>query len=207
MDCPASEFASSAYQPRAIQNGANNLAEIFLFGVAATLILGETYRGSRKTANRRDTVDDKLEDLREDVDRLHKRWEEEERRLEERANQAEKRCAVCCSGRGKEGGADPVSSEYRNAELQSIIQAVVDAGMRNGWLAGHLTVASGDEATRGSGGIKNSVTRTLPVLDLTAWETTPTSQGTHVISPPESSSETRTSEFVSESSQDHTPIA
>lgn len=27
---------------RAIQNGANNLAEIFLFGVAATLILGET---------------------------------------------------------------------------------------------------------------------------------------------------------------------
>jgi len=207
MNCPNFPFVSLAHLLRAIQNGANNLAEIFLFGVAATLILGETYRGSRKTANRRDTVDDKLEDLRDDVDRLQKRWEEEERRLEERANEAEKRCAFSFLRRGDESAADLFHVESRNAELQSIIQAVVDAGMRNGWLAGHLTVASGDEATRGSGGIKNSVTRTLPVLDLTAWETTPTSQGTHVISPPESSSETRTSEFVSESSQDHTPIA
>jgi hypothetical protein len=32
----------------------------------------------------------------------------------------------------------------RNAELQSIIQAVVDAGTRNGWLAGHLTVGFGE---------------------------------------------------------------
>jgi hypothetical protein len=94
MNSPHFQFVSLAHLLRAIQNGANNLAEIFLFGVAATLILGETYRGSRKTANRRDTVDDKLEDLREDVDRLHKRWEEEERRLEDRANQAEKRCVV-----------------------------------------------------------------------------------------------------------------
>ncbi|KAH8090463.1 optic atrophy 3 protein-domain-containing protein [Filobasidium floriforme] len=143
-------------ETRAIQNGANNLAEVFLFGVAATLILGETYRGSRKVANRRDTVDDKLDDLREDIERLQKRWQEEEIELERRANEAEK----------------------RNAELQSIIQAVVDAGTRNGWLAGHLTVGSGDGVDNGNSS-KQSITRTLPVLDLTAWETTPKAPATN----------------------------
>ena len=39
---------------RAIENGANAIAEGFLFSVAAVLILGETYRSSRNQARRRD---------------------------------------------------------------------------------------------------------------------------------------------------------
>jgi optic atrophy 3 protein len=48
---------------RAVQNGANSLAEGFLFAVAAALILGETWRSSRSQAKRRDKVDDMLEEL------------------------------------------------------------------------------------------------------------------------------------------------
>lgn len=73
----------------------------------------------------------------------------------------------------------------RNAELQNIIQAVVDAGTRNGWLAGHMTVGSGGQIDP-SNSSKQSITRTLPVLDLTSWEMTPTPQGTAVLSKPES---------------------
>jgi hypothetical protein len=36
---------------KAIANGANAISEGFLFFVAAALILGETYRGSRKKAS------------------------------------------------------------------------------------------------------------------------------------------------------------
>lgn len=54
---------SDLYLPRAIENGANALAEGFLFGVAALLILGETWRSSRSQSKRRDSVDDQLEEL------------------------------------------------------------------------------------------------------------------------------------------------
>lgn len=73
----------------------------------------------------------------------------------------------------------------RNAELQNIIQAVIDAGTRNGWLAGHLTVGSGDGVDNGNSS-KQSITRTLPVLDLTAWETTPKAPATNNLSSSES---------------------
>ena len=36
-------------------------------------------------------MDDKLEDLRDDIERLQKRWREEEIELERRASEAEKR--------------------------------------------------------------------------------------------------------------------
>jgi optic atrophy 3 protein len=48
---------------RAIENGANALAEGFLFSVAALLILGEAWRSSRSQSKRRDSVDDQLEEL------------------------------------------------------------------------------------------------------------------------------------------------
>jgi hypothetical protein len=50
---------------RAIESGANILAEGFLFLVAATLIIGETWRSSRKEGKRREGVDDQLEELKE----------------------------------------------------------------------------------------------------------------------------------------------
>jgi hypothetical protein len=57
---------------RAIQNGATTIAEGFLFFVAAGLIVGESYRGSRSTARRRDDVDEALEALRGEVRDLRK---------------------------------------------------------------------------------------------------------------------------------------
>ena len=48
---------------RAIENGANAIAEGFLFTVAAALILGETWRTSRNQSKRRDSVDDQLDEL------------------------------------------------------------------------------------------------------------------------------------------------
>lgn len=55
---------------RAVQNGANFLAESFLFSVAAGLVLGETYRSSRKEKNRRDDVRERLEGLEEEMKRV-----------------------------------------------------------------------------------------------------------------------------------------
>ena len=48
---------------RAIENGANTIAEGFLFAVAAALILGESWRSSRNQSKRRDSVDDQLDEL------------------------------------------------------------------------------------------------------------------------------------------------
>ncbi|KAF8177592.1 optic atrophy 3 protein-domain-containing protein, partial [Pholiota molesta] len=48
---------------KAIENGANALAEGFLFSVAAALIVGETWRSSRSQARRRDDVDEQLDAL------------------------------------------------------------------------------------------------------------------------------------------------
>ncbi|THU90106.1 OPA3-domain-containing protein [Dendrothele bispora CBS 962.96] len=50
-------------ETRAVDSGANALAEGFLFLVAATLIIGEQWRSSRNQSKRRDNVDDRLEDL------------------------------------------------------------------------------------------------------------------------------------------------
>lgn len=55
---------------KAIANGANAISEGFLFAVAAALILGETYRGSRKNANQRDRTEESLNQLREEVEKL-----------------------------------------------------------------------------------------------------------------------------------------
>lgn len=46
-----------------MQSGATTLAESFLFIVGAGLVLGESYRSSRKEGKRRDDVQDRLEGL------------------------------------------------------------------------------------------------------------------------------------------------
>ncbi|KAJ3934271.1 MAG: optic atrophy 3-like protein [Lentinula lateritia] len=47
-------------ETKAIDSGANALAEGFLFSVAAGLILGESYRSLRNETKRRDGVDERL---------------------------------------------------------------------------------------------------------------------------------------------------
>ncbi|KAF5380711.1 hypothetical protein D9757_007051 [Collybiopsis confluens] len=79
-------------ETKAIDSGANALAEGFLFTVAAGLILGETYRTARNQSKRRDDVDEKLEKLESAVSLLRaqmtewqKRWEEEQQRNDDLA--------------------------------------------------------------------------------------------------------------------------
>ncbi|TIC16663.1 OPA3-domain-containing protein [Wallemia mellicola] len=57
-------------EARAIQQGANTMSEAFLFTVAAALILGETWRSSKKESTRREDVKDKLEMLDNSVKTL-----------------------------------------------------------------------------------------------------------------------------------------
>lgn len=57
----------STLSRRAVQNGATTLAETFLFVVGAGLVLGETYRSSRKENKRRDDVKERLESLEEEL--------------------------------------------------------------------------------------------------------------------------------------------
>lgn len=56
--------------PRAVQNGATTLAESFLFFVGAGLVLGESYRSSKKEGKRRDAVQDRLESLEGEIQSL-----------------------------------------------------------------------------------------------------------------------------------------
>ncbi|KAH9813071.1 optic atrophy 3 protein-domain-containing protein [Melampsora americana] len=52
---------------KAIQNGANFLSEAFLFTVALGLIVGENLRGRIQTANRRDKINERLEELEQSM--------------------------------------------------------------------------------------------------------------------------------------------
>ncbi|KAG8751141.1 hypothetical protein FRC11_009659 [Ceratobasidium sp. 423] len=98
-------------ETRAIQNGANGLAEAFLFTVAASLIIAEAWRSNRSQARRRGSVDDQLEDLQDEVRELKSRldaittgWEQ---KLEDESS--------------------------RNNELSRILTRVVEIGLRGGW--------------------------------------------------------------------------
>jgi len=93
-------------ETRAIENGANFLAEGFLFSVAAALIISETWRSSRSQSKQRSGVNDSIEELHTRVRELNERlrtWEEAA--LEER---------------------------QRHQELAHIVDRIVEIGLRGG---------------------------------------------------------------------------
>ncbi|KAH7908367.1 optic atrophy 3 protein-domain-containing protein [Hygrophoropsis aurantiaca] len=112
---PARQHVRPLSEARAIENGANALAEGFLFSVAALLILGEAYRTSRNESKRRDNVDDKLDDLAASIQSLVDRVDGFTTRMDdiERENADEK---------------------IRNAELERIVERMVEIGLRGGWV-------------------------------------------------------------------------
>ena len=70
----SSNFRSSlTTSSRAIESGANTIAEGFLFAVAAGLIIGESWRSSRNQSKRSDSVDDQLDELGTKVTELSAR--------------------------------------------------------------------------------------------------------------------------------------
>ncbi|PSR70886.1 hypothetical protein PHLCEN_2v13248 [Hermanssonia centrifuga] len=98
-------------ETRAIDNGANALAEGFLFGVAALLIIGETWRSSRSQTKRREGVDDRLDELQISLQSLAERVETLSKDFEERWSE----------------------EKQRNDELTRILERIVEIGLRGGW--------------------------------------------------------------------------
>ncbi|KAJ7655594.1 optic atrophy 3 protein-domain-containing protein, partial [Mycena polygramma] len=98
-------------ETRAIENGANALAEGFLFSVAATLILGEAWRSSRSQSKRRDVVDEQIDALGTQVAELTTRVGALSDGMDERLREMEE----------------------RNEELTRITQRIVEFGLRGGW--------------------------------------------------------------------------
>jgi len=98
-------------EARAIDTGANSIAEGFLFGVAALLIIGESYRSSRSQAKRRDVVDDQIDDLKTQVRELSDSVKNLEESFEERWS----------------------TEQHRNDELNRVLNRIVDVGLRSGW--------------------------------------------------------------------------
>ena len=68
---------------RAIANGANSLAEGFLFVVAASIIVAETWRSSRSEGKRRDIVNDNIDELSDKIEALTRKLEAYEGRIVE----------------------------------------------------------------------------------------------------------------------------
>lgn len=62
---------------KAIANGANAISEGFLFLVAISIIIGETYRGSRNRANERDGFRDEINQLREQLEKMSQHVQED----------------------------------------------------------------------------------------------------------------------------------
>ncbi|KAH8992213.1 optic atrophy 3 protein-domain-containing protein [Lactarius akahatsu] len=106
-EAPTARHLRPLSETRAIENGANFLAEGFLFAVAAALVVGEGWRSSRSETRRRADVGDALESLQVRVGELAERLERwEDASAEERE---------------------------RSRELARILDRVVDIGLRGGW--------------------------------------------------------------------------
>ncbi|KAI8142545.1 optic atrophy 3 protein-domain-containing protein [Fennellomyces sp. T-0311] len=61
---------------RAVEAGANFLSEAFIFGVAASIIVAESWRSHFSAKNRRNYVDDALEQLEDDTKTLKEQLED-----------------------------------------------------------------------------------------------------------------------------------
>jgi len=108
---PARQHVRPLSETRAVENGANALAEGFLFGVAALLIIGETWRSSRSQSKRRDNIDDQLEALTSQVSSLSERMEALAENVNRRVEE----------------------DEGRQDEMRRILERVVEIGLRGGW--------------------------------------------------------------------------
>ncbi|GAA5882240.1 hypothetical protein JCM1840_004546 [Sporobolomyces johnsonii] len=94
-------------ESRAIETGANFISEGFLFAVAASIIIGETYRGKRAEGKRRDAINDTLEAHEAQIKAL------QDRMLDERERRAD--------------------AERRVRELEKIVEEVVIIGLKGGF--------------------------------------------------------------------------
>ncbi|KAG8848140.1 hypothetical protein FRC20_002628 [Serendipita sp. 405] len=99
---------------KAIQNGANFLAEGFLFSVAASLIIAETWRSARSESRRREGIDDQIEELQNNVMRMTVAIEH----LDEHFQTIGKELEL---------------ERERTNELSNILLRVIDLGLKGNW--------------------------------------------------------------------------
>ncbi|KAL9714641.1 hypothetical protein Ac2012v2_001300 [Leucoagaricus gongylophorus] len=129
-------------ESRAVENGANFLAEGFLFTVAASIIIGEQWRSSRSQSKRRDTVDDQLQELSSEVLELRERT----------------------GGLEKRWNSEIEGLKQRNGELTRILERIIWIGMKGGWTDMHneklqeeiASITSSVSTTEGSKSSNNS---------------------------------------------------
>ncbi|CAK7913427.1 hypothetical protein CAAN1_20S01134 [[Candida] anglica] len=68
---------------KAIENGANLLSEFFIFSVAGSLILYESYRSRKKAANERDAVADDISTLQDEIEYIKNKLREYNLKLDD----------------------------------------------------------------------------------------------------------------------------
>jgi len=141
-------------EAKAVTNGANALAEGFLFALAAALILGESYRGSRSRAKQRDRTEEGLEELSMVTKALAEKigidFNEIERRVKEMQEVQE---AVRESEEGQDSieEPEPLSEQARQLialreardrmekdrdRLQHAVNALLRLALKSGWIQG-----------------------------------------------------------------------
>ncbi|KAF5349591.1 hypothetical protein D9756_008920 [Leucocoprinus leucothites] len=139
-------------ESRAIENGANFLAEGFMFSVAAAIIIGEQWRSSRSQSKRKDAVDDQLEELSSKVNELteragslEKKWDSEIDALKERYDS---RSVIAVLN----------SVALRNDELTRVLERIIWIGLKGGWTDVHSEKwqAEIDSVTRDVSAIEGS---------------------------------------------------
>ena len=154
----ASRNISNFTSLRAVENGANFLAEGFLFTVAASIIIGEQWRSSRSQSKRRDTVDDQLQELSSEVFELRERTGGLETRWNSEIEGLKQRSVfwfvlACLS-----------LTMRRNGELTRILERIIWIGMKGGWTDMHneklqeeiASITSSVSTTEGSKSSNNS---------------------------------------------------
>ena len=92
------------------------------------MILGETYRSSRKESKRRDAIDDQLDELGTNVSELTARVNSLSQQWEQEATEEKRRCVL----RNVDGSSS--NANHRNDELARILERIVEIGLRGGWV-------------------------------------------------------------------------
>ncbi|KAH3675641.1 hypothetical protein WICMUC_002558 [Wickerhamomyces mucosus] len=68
---------------KAVENGANFLSETFIFSVAGSIILFESWRQRQKELNRRETIADDIKTLQDEIDYLKRKLTENNFKLDD----------------------------------------------------------------------------------------------------------------------------
>lgn len=138
-------------EAKAVTNGANALAEGFLFALAAALIMGESYRGSRSRAKQRDKTEEGLEELsmatKALAEKIGVNFEEIEKRVKEMQEVQEAvRESEVENEEAKENGQSPTEQQKLAATLrqtqlrlereQHAVSVLLRLALKSGWIQG-----------------------------------------------------------------------